>query len=146
LAKGQSRDPEETPGAHVGRVQAPRDRKIVKLHAADHPRTVEFYEQTFKRVLNFKPLAKAILRDIDEELIARFSSSQMGIVQTATVKRALSGDSGVQFGRRMEVDRRASKVTMMQKDERRREFVLNGAQREEFIGGLSERRRTIARF
>jgi hypothetical protein len=71
LAKGQSRDHEETPGPHVGRVQAPRDRKIVKLHAADHPRTVEFYEQTFKRALSFKPLAKANLRDIDEELIAR---------------------------------------------------------------------------
>jgi hypothetical protein len=95
LAKGQSRDHKETPRAHVGRVQAPRDRKIVKLHAADHPRTVEFYEQTFKRVLSFEPLAKANLRDIDEELIARFSSGQMGIVQTATIKRALSGDSGV---------------------------------------------------
>ena len=62
--------------------------EIVKLHATDHPRTVEFYEQTLKRGLSFKPLAKANLRDIDEELIARFSSSQMGIVQTATVNRA----------------------------------------------------------
>jgi len=30
------------------------------------------YEQTFKRVLSFKALAKANLRDIDEELIAEF--------------------------------------------------------------------------
>lgn len=95
LAMGHSRDHEETPGAHVGRVPAQRDRKIVKLRAADHPRTVEFYEQTLKRVLSFKPLAKANLRDIDEELIAKFSSSQMGIVQTATIKRAVSGDWGV---------------------------------------------------
>ena len=52
--------------------------EIRKLHEADHPRTIEFYEQTFKRVLSFKPLAKANLRDIDEELIARFSSNRLG--------------------------------------------------------------------
>ena len=40
--------------------------EIVKLHATDHPRTVEFYEQTLKRGLSFKPLAKANLRDIDK--------------------------------------------------------------------------------
>jgi len=51
--------------------------EVRKLHEADHPRTIEFYEQTFKRVLSFRPLAKANLRDIDEELIARFSTSQM---------------------------------------------------------------------
>ena len=64
--------------------------EIKKLHGAEHPRTIEFYEQTFNRVLSFKPLAKANLRDIDEQLIARFSSSQMEQVKPATINRALS--------------------------------------------------------
>lgn len=64
--------------------------EISKLHGADYPRTIEFYEQTFRRLLTFKPLAKANLRDIDEELIARFSSNQMGVVNAATVNRALA--------------------------------------------------------
>src|SRR5215472_11621745 len=30
--------------------------EIRKLHETDHPRTIEFYEQTFRRVLSFRPL------------------------------------------------------------------------------------------
>ena len=40
---------------------------------------------------------------------------------------------------------RAPKVRM-QKGERRREFVLTGTQRDEFLGGLPEPCRTVARF
>ena len=39
--------------------------EIRKLHEAEHPRTIEFYEQTFNRVLSFRPLAKANLTDIE---------------------------------------------------------------------------------
>src|SRR5271165_6760153 len=59
--------------------------EVRKLSGIDHPRTIEFYEQTFNRVLSFKPLAKANLRDIDEHLIARFSTNQMDKVKPATI-------------------------------------------------------------
>jgi len=120
--------------------------EIRKLHEADHPRTIEFYEQTFKRVLSFRPLAKANLTDIDEELIARFSSSQIGKVKPATVNRALSVIRRAMYlAEEWKLIDRAPKVRM-QKGERRREFVLTGAQRDEFLVGLPEPCRTVARF
>jgi len=120
--------------------------EIRKLHEADHPRTIEFYEQTFKRVLSFKSLAKANLRDINEELIARFSSSQIGKVRPATINRALAAiRRALYLAEEWKIIDRAPKVRM-QKGERRREFVLTGSQRDEFIGGLSEPCRTVARF
>jgi integrase len=120
--------------------------EIGKLHAADHPRTIEFYEQTFKRVLSFKPLARANLRDINEELIARFSTGQTGIVKPATINRALAViRRALYLAEEWKLIDRAPKVRM-QKGERRREFVLIGSQREEFIRGLPEPCRTVARF
>ena len=120
--------------------------EVRKLHEADHPRTIEVYEQTFKRVLSFRPLAKANLRDIDEELIARFSSSQIGKVKPATINRALSVIRRAMYlAEEWRLIDRAPKVRM-QKGERRREFVLTGVQRDEFLGGLPEPCKTVARF
>lgn len=96
--------------------------------------------------LSFKPLAKANLRDINEELIARFSSSQIGKVKPATINRALSVIRRAMYlAEEWKLIDRAPKVRM-QKGERRREFVLTGAQRDEFLGGLPEPCRTVARF
>lgn len=120
--------------------------EIKKLHGVDHPRTIEFYEQTFNRVLGFKPLAKANLREIDEQLIARFSSSQMEKVKPATINRALSViRRALYLAEEWKLIDRAPKVKMLE-GERQREFVLTGVQRNEFIGGLPEPCKTVARF
>ena len=120
--------------------------EIRKLHGGDHPRTIEFYEQTFRRVLSFKPLAKASLRDIDEELIARFSSSQQGLVKPATINRALAVlRRALYLAEEWKLIGHAPKIRM-QDGERRREFILAGSLRDEFIDGLSEPCKTIARF
>ena len=113
--------------------------EIRKLHASDHPRTIEFYEQTFKRVLRFKPLAKANLRDINEELIARFSSSQMGEVKPATINRALAViRRALYLAEEWKIIDRAPKVRM-QKGERRREFVLLGRSEMNFLEDCQNR-------
>jgi integrase len=97
-------------------------------------------------VLSFKPLAKASLREIDEELIARFSSSQAVKVKPATINRALSVIRRTLYlAEEWKLIDRAPKVRM-QNGERRREFVLTGAQREEFLAGLPEPCKTVARF
>jgi integrase len=97
-------------------------------------------------VLSFKPLAKANLRGIDEELIARFSSSQVGKVKPATINWALSViRRALYLAEEWKLIGRAPKVRM-QNGERRREFVLTGAQRDEFLGGLPEPCRTRAGF
>jgi integrase len=70
----------------------------------------------------------------------------MGIVQPATINRALSViRRALYLAEEWKLIDRAPKVRM-QKGERRREFVLTGAQREEFIGGLPEPCKTVARF
>lgn len=120
--------------------------EIAKLHGVDHPRTIQFYEQTFNRVLSFKPLAKANLRDVDEQLIARFSSNQMDKVKPATINRALSViRRALYLAEEWKLIDRAPKVKMLE-GERQREFVLTGALRDEFIGGLPEPCKTVARF
>jgi integrase len=120
--------------------------EIKKLHGVDHPRTIQFYEQTFKRVLSFRSLAKANLRDIDEQLIARFSTNQMEEVKPATINRALSVvRRALYLAEEWKMIDRAPKVKMLA-GERQREFVLTGAQREEFIGGLPEPCNTVARL
>ena len=120
--------------------------EVRKLHGVEHPRTIAFYEQTFNRVLSFKPLAKANLRDIDEQLIARFSSNQIDKVKPATINRALSViRRALYLAEEWKLIDRAPKVKMLE-GERQREFVLTGTQREEFIGGLPEPCKTIARF
>jgi integrase len=120
--------------------------EIKKLHGEDHPRTIQFYEQTFSRVLSFKPLAKANLRDIDEQLIARFSTNQFGKVKPATINRALAVvRRALYLAEEWKMIDRAPKVKMLE-GERQREFVLTGAQREEFIGGLPEPCNTVARL
>jgi integrase len=146
LAKGKVGIKKQPPAPTLEEFKPRVMEEIGKLHAADHPRTIEFYEQTFKRVLSFKPLARANLRDINEELIARFSTSQMGIVKPATINRALAViRRALYLAEEWKLIDRAPKVRM-QKGERRREFVLTGSQREEFIGGLPEPCRTVARF
>lgn len=120
--------------------------EIKKLHGVDHPRTIEFYEQTFNRVLSFKPLAKANLRDIDEQLIARFSTNQMDKVKPATINRALSViRRALYLAEEWKMIDRAPKVKMLE-GERQREFVLTGPQRDQFIGGLPEPCKTVARL
>src|SRR6185312_16583325 len=107
--------------------------EIKKLHGVDHPRTIQFYEQTFNRVLSFKPLAKANLRDVDEQFIARFSTHQMDKVKPATINRALSViRRALYLAEEWKLIDRAPKVRMLE-GERQREFVLTGALRDEFI-------------
>lgn len=120
--------------------------EIKKLHGADHPRTIQFYEQTFQRVLTFKPLAKANLRDVDEQLISRFSTHQLDKVKPATINRALSVIRRTLYlAEEWKLIDRAPKVKMLE-GERQREFVLTGALRDDFIGGLPEPCKTVARF
>ena len=62
----------------------------IRKNGTEHPRTVEFYEDALNRVLSFQPLAKADLRNINPEVLSRFTTRQLKDVKPATVNRALA--------------------------------------------------------
>lgn len=124
----------------------PRVMEEIRKNCTEHPRTAEFYEDTFNRVLSFKPLAKADLRTITPELLSRFTGEQLKTVRPATVNRALAAvRRALYLAYGWELIDRVPKFEMLE-GERSREFVLTGALRDEFIGGLPEPCKTIARF
>ena len=145
LAKGEVgiRDREPVPTFEEF---VPRVMEEIKKNCAEHPRTVEFYQNAFNRVLRFQPLAKARLHNINPELLSRFTTKQLQEVALATVNRTLAAiRRALYLAYDWQLIDRVPKVQML-KGERQREFVLSGALREEFIGGLVEPCQSIARF
>src|SRR5262249_30017502 len=72
--------------------------------------------------------------------------NQMDKVKPATINRALSViRRALYLAEEWKLIDRAPKVKMLE-GERQREFVLTGALRDEFIGGLPEPCKTVARF
>ncbi len=124
----------------------PRVMEEIRKNCTEHPRTAEFYEDSFNRVLSFQPLAKARLQNINPELLSRFTTHQLKEVAPATINRSLAAlRRALYLAYDWELIDRLPKFEMLH-GERHREFVLTGALREEFIGGLPEPCRTIARF
>src|ERR1041385_9205410 len=64
-------------------------REFVRTRNADHPRTVEFYEEKLERLLEYKPLAECRLNHLDENLIEEYVAHRRKKVQPATVNREL---------------------------------------------------------
>jgi integrase len=117
-----------------------------RKNCMDHPRTAEFYQNAFNRALRFQPLGKAPINSINAELLARFTTYQLKNVVPATVNRSLAAiRRALYLAQDWELIDRVPKFQMLN-GERRREFVLSGALREEFIDGLPEPCQTIARF
>lgn len=124
----------------------PRVMEQIRKSCTDHPRTAEFYEDAFNRALSFQPLAKANLRNINPELLSRYTSKQLKEVAPATVNRSLAAVRRAMYlAYDWELIDRVPKFEMLD-GERHREFVLTGPLRNEFIDGLPEPCKTIARF
>jgi integrase len=118
----------------------------IRKNCVEHPRTAEFYEDAFNRVLRFQPLAKANLQNIHPELLSRFTTDQLKQVAPATVNRSLAAIRRAMYlAYDWELVDRVPKFEMLD-GERHREFVLNGELRDEFIKGLPEPCQAIARF
>jgi len=124
----------------------PRVMDEIKKNCIDHPRTGEFYQDAFNRALSFHPLAKALLNKINPDLLARFTTDQLREVAPATVNRSLAAvRRALRLAQDWELLDRVPKFQMLE-GERQREFVLSGTERNEFINGLCEPSRTVARF
>jgi len=145
LAKGEvglkSRPEIPTFGDFVPRVMAE-----VRKKCPEHPRTAEFYEDAFNRAIGFRPLAQARLQAINPELLSRFTTDQLKHVAPPTVNRSLAAIRRAMYLAYdwLLIDR-VPKFQMLS-GERNREFVLTGDLRDEFVTGLPEPCKTIARF
>jgi site-specific recombinase XerD len=65
--------------------------KYVEIRNEAKPKTVEFYKQQMARLLDFRPLSKRRLSDIDEALIERFVHHRLEEgVKISTVNRGLA--------------------------------------------------------
>lgn len=124
----------------------PRVLEEIKKNCVEHPRTAEFYGSAFNRALTFQPLAKARLNQINAELLSRFATAQLQEVGPATVNRCLAAIRRAMYlAYDWELIDRVPKFKLLD-GERRREFVLTGKQRQEFIDGLPEPCKSVARF
>jgi integrase len=124
----------------------PRVMEEIRKNSVEHPRTAEFYEDAFNRALRFPPLAKAHLQNINPELLSRYATNQLKEVAPATVNRSLAAiRRALYLAFSWELIDRVPKFQMLD-GERHREFVLTGALKDEFIAGLPDPCRTIARF
>jgi len=118
----------------------------IRAASVAHPRTAEFYEDSFNRVLSHARLASARLDCICDELIDSFKRSELTKVSVNTTNHSL----GV-LRRALRIayaDQLIDRLPAIQKVKgaRERTFVLSGALRDEFIAGLPEPCRTVAAF
>lgn len=70
--------------------------QAIETRCSNKPNTIKFYKEKFRRLLEYAPLARATLSDIEEHLIERYVQARrkkVGIVsvnrELATLRRAL---------------------------------------------------------
>lgn len=99
--------------------------EAVETRSAAKPRTVAFYREKLKRLLEFDALASARLNEIDEALIERFVQRQRKRVSPATVNRQLATlRKLLRMSQEWKVIDRVPRIRLLP-GERNRSFVLN---------------------
>jgi integrase len=120
-------------------------RDFVRTRNADHPRTVEFYEEKLDRLLEYPPLAECRLHAIDEKLIEEYVRHRRKAVQPATVNRELAT-----LRRALRLAWSTFKliprvpIIQMLTGEIEREFVLNYEQEKAYLAAASDTLRDFA--
>jgi integrase len=117
----------------------------VQVRSAAKPRTIEFYAQQLKRLLDYEPLANSPLDKISEGLIESFIQYriQQG-VSPATVNRALATLRRLlRLAYDWRVIDRVPKMALLP-GERTREFVLSYTDEERYLKAASKSLRDTA--
>lgn len=68
----------------------PRFQAEIKVHCAEKPMTIKFWNEKLMRLLEFEPLASSPLDKINKALIAKYVQSRHGDVAVATINRELA--------------------------------------------------------
>ena len=143
LAKGEVGIQERGPVPAL-KVFAPRFMEAVETRSAAKPRTVAFYREKLKRLLEFDALASAKLDQIDEALIERFVQRQRKRVAPATVNRQLATLRRLlRLAQEWKVIDRIPRIRLLP-GERNREFVLGFEQERVYLAFVPQPLRDIA--
>jgi len=126
---------ERTPAATLKEF-AQRFRDAIRVRCAAKPRTIKFYLEKLSRLLEFEPLAKSPLDDIDERRIEKFVQYRSKQVSPASVNRELATLRRLlRLAQEWKVIDRVPRIRLLH-GERCREFVLSHQQERLYLGQL----------
>ena len=126
----------------------------IKAQKPDKKRTYEFYEDMYQALLRYKPLAKARLDQIDEDLIDRYQQYALKTKDPKVARPVLSAT----INRRIAALRRAMYLAYMWKlinrvptfamlgGERKRTFIVTPAVQQAYLDAAVEPLKTIEIF
>ena len=135
LAKGEVGIVEKQAVPSLGEFSE-RFMQFVSVRCAEKPRTVEFYREKLKRLLEYPALANATLDNIDEALIEDYVQERRKRVAPATVNRQLATlRRALRLAHEWKVIDRLPKIRLLQ-GERKREFVLSREQEPAYLTQL----------
>jgi integrase len=89
LALGRIGIRELKPGPAL-QIYAEDFKKFIAIHNKKRPRTIGFYEEKLKRLLEFKPLAETRISEIDEKLIQQYVEHRATSVGPGSINRELA--------------------------------------------------------
>lgn len=123
---------------------AQRFMDAIQLHCAAKPRTVEFYAQQLRYLLNFEPLAHAKLSAIDEALIEAFAQHRAATVGPVTVNRGLATlRRALRLAQQWQVIDRVPGIRLLP-GENRREYILPREQEAAYLAACPQPLRDAA--
>ena len=118
--------------------------EAVETRNAAKPRTVAFYREKLKRLLEFETLASTKLDEVDEALIERFIQRQRRRVSPATVNRQLATlRKLLRMAQEWKTIDRVPRIRLLP-GERNRTFVLNFEQERLYLEFATQPLRDIA--
>jgi integrase len=116
----------------------------IQVRCAAKPRTVEFYAQQLTRLLDFEPLARARLNQVDEGLIESFVQHRIQHVSPSSVNRALATLRRLlRLAQEWHVIDRVPRVRMLS-GEKNREFVLSHSQETAYLHAAPQPLKDVA--
>jgi integrase len=143
LAKGEVGIVEKQAVPSLGEFSE-RFMQFVSVRCAEKPRTVEFYREKLKRLLEYPALANATLDNIDEALIEDYVQERRKRVAPATVNRQLATlRRALRLAHEWKVIDRLPKIRLLQ-GERTREFVLSREQEPAYLKAATEPLKDLA--
>ena len=124
---------------------APEFERAIEIECSDKPKTIAFYKERLRKLLDFEPFKACALDAIDEKLVEKFKEhrarqrSRLGRpLSVATINRELAT---LRRLLRLAADRkviaRAPKIKLF-KGEHEREFVLSYSEEERYLAAARE--------
>jgi integrase len=116
----------------------------IAIQCAPKPRTVQFYAQQMKALLDYPPLADAKLNAIDADLLSRYVAYRSELVSAASVNRSLATlRRALRMAQEWRLMDRLPRIRLL-KGERSREYVLSRADEMRYLAAAPQPLRDVS--